>query len=184
MPTQTVVAVIGATDVPDRTVTAWAASPGKPGVASARDRLRLIQAVAEAAESADVVAVYLHYGTERVDCPTPDQVSLATTLAEAGADIVAGAHAQLGAGWLGRTYVSYGLGNFVWYHPKSVAEATSGVLTLTVRDGRVVEHQLAPTFTEQDGRPRLVEGDAVDLAIADWHAMQACAGLESAAGMG
>lgn len=181
----TVVAVIGATDVPDRTVEAWSAGPGKPGVASARDRQRLLQAVAEAAQSADVVAVYLHYGTERVDCPTPDQVSLATALADAGADIVVGAHAHvlLGAGWLGRTYVSYGLGNFVWYHPNSVAEATSGVLTLTVRDGRVVEHRLTPTFTEQDGRPRVVEGEAADEAIADWHALQACTGLESAAGM-
>ncbi|HEX6339356.1 MAG TPA: CapA family protein [Jiangellaceae bacterium] len=181
----TAVAVIGATDVPDRTAAAWSAAPGKPGVASARDRQRLLRAVAEAAEAADVVAVYLHYGTERVSCPTPDQVSLATALADAGADIVVGAHAHvlLGAGWLGRTYVSYGLGNFVWYHPNSAAEASSGVLTLTVRDGHVVEHELTSTFTEQDGRPRVLEGEAADEAITDWRAMRACTGLESTAGM-
>jgi poly-gamma-glutamate synthesis protein (capsule biosynthesis protein) len=182
----TAVAVIGATDVPDHTAAAWSAGSGTPGVASARDRDRLLRAVAETADVADVVAVYLHYGTERINCPTPDQVSLATALANAGADIVVGAHAHvlLGAGWLGRTYVSYGLGNFVWYHPNSVAEATSGVLTLTVRDGNVVEHELTPTFTEQDGRPRVVEGETADEAIAAWDELRACTGLESGVEMG
>lgn len=60
----------------------------------------------------------------------------------------------------------------------------AALLQLTVRDARVVEHQLAPTFTEQDVRPRPVEGEAADRAIADWHVFHACAGLESAAGMG
>ncbi|HEX6232106.1 MAG TPA: hypothetical protein VFZ63_03170 [Jiangellaceae bacterium] len=68
--------------------------------------------------------------------------------------------------------------------PNSVAEATSGVLTFTVRDGNVVEHELTPTLTQQDGRPRVVEGETADEAIAAWDELRACTGLESGVEMG
>ena len=58
-------------------------------------------------------------------------------LAAAGADVIVGSHAhvQLGSGWLGNTYVNYGLGNFLWYH-NDVPE--TGVLRVRVEDGQVV----------------------------------------------
>ncbi len=58
-------------------------------------------------------------------------------LAEAGADIVVGTHAHvpLGSGWLGDTYVNYGLGNFLWYHDR---RPESGVLQVRIEDGAVV----------------------------------------------
>ncbi|MGH8777157.1 MAG: CapA family protein [Jiangellaceae bacterium] len=173
----TTVAVFGATDVPDRTASAWAAGPGSAGVASAREPGRLLEAVRAA--TSDIVVVYLHYGEERVACPTSAQQTLAAELAEAGADVVVGAHAHilLGSGWLGPTYVSYGLGNFVWYSPNSVAEATSGVLTLTVRDGVVADDSWTPTFTGQDGLPRVVTGPDGDRAVASWEALRGCTGL-------
>ncbi len=48
-------------------------------------------------------------------------------LADTGADIIVGTHAHvlLGSGWLGDTYVNYGLGNFLWYHDH---QPESGVL--------------------------------------------------------
>lgn len=175
----TTIAVLAASDIPDRTAAAWPAGPETAGIASARDPQRLLEAVEDAAPRADIVTVYMHWGQERVDCPITDQTELARQLADAGADIVVGSHAHvlLGAGWLDSTYVSYGLGNFVWYHPNSIAEATSGVLTLTVRDGQVVSDEFTPTFTEQDGRPRVVEGDAAQQAVADWEALRDCADL-------
>jgi Bacterial capsule synthesis protein PGA_cap len=69
------VAVLGATDVPDLTAAARPVGPASPGVASARDPDRLIRAVSAAAESADVVVVYLHYGEERVGCPLTNSES-------------------------------------------------------------------------------------------------------------
>jgi poly-gamma-glutamate capsule biosynthesis protein CapA/YwtB (metallophosphatase superfamily) len=42
--------------------------------------------------------------------------------------------------------------------PNSTAQATSGVLTLTVREGAIVDDAWTPTFTGQDGMPRLVTG--------------------------
>ena len=178
----TTIAVLGATDVPDHTATTWPAGPDRAGVASARNPERLVEAVAAASAEADVVVVYMHWGQERVNCPIPEQSELARQLADAGADVIVGSHAHvlLGAGWLDSAYVSYGLGNFVWYHPNSDAEATAGVLSLTVRDGQVVADEFTPTFTEQDGRPRVVEGDAAEAAIADWEGLRDCTGLSRA----
>ncbi len=92
----------------------------------------------DAARSSDVVVVYLHWGTEGRSCPDARQPALARLLAEAGADVVVGSHAHvlLGSGWLGDTYVDYGLGNFLWYHDH---HPETGVLRLTVRDGEVVD---------------------------------------------
>ena len=59
-----------------------------------------------------------------------------------------------GGGWLGATYVGYGLGNFVWYCRNSPAEATTGVLTLTLDGRRVVGEQWAPLEVSSDGVPR------------------------------
>jgi poly-gamma-glutamate capsule biosynthesis protein CapA/YwtB (metallophosphatase superfamily) len=95
-------------------------------------------------------------------------------LAEAGADAGAGSHAHilLCAGWLGRTYVSYGLGNLGWYTPNSVAEATSGVLTLTARDGSIVEDSWTPTSTGQAGMPA---SSAAQKASRRWPTGRPCA---------
>ena len=91
---------------------------GGPGLAAARDDTRLLAAVRAADAHSDVVAVYLHWGAEHRGCPTAEQRKLAQNLADAGADVVVGTHAHvlLGAGMLDDTYVSYGLGNFLWYH--------------------------------------------------------------------
>ena len=75
--------------------------------------------MADADGSADVVVVYLHWGTRGKGCPTDAQRRLATDLIEAGADVIVGSHAhQLqGDGRLGAGYVAYGLGNYAWYTP-------------------------------------------------------------------
>jgi poly-gamma-glutamate synthesis protein (capsule biosynthesis protein) len=171
--------VFGATQVPDRTAGVWAAGKDKPGVASARNPKRLLAAVQAARESADLVVVYLHYGTERVGCPTRDQRDIVAKLAEAGADVIVGSHAHvlLGSGWAKGAYVSYGLGNFVWYSPNSRAEATSGVLRVTWSAGRVLRQELVPTFTGQDGLPRPVRGAAARKAVAQWRDLRECTGL-------
>lgn len=177
------VAVFGATQVPDRTAGVWAAGKGKPGVASARNPKRLLAAVRAARGSADLVVVYLHYGTERVACPTREQRDIVRALTEAGADVVVGSHAHvlLGSGWTRGRYVSYGLGNFVWYSPNSTAEARSGVLRLTWSGGRVAAHSFVPTFTGQDGLPRPVQGVARKKALAQWRELRSCTALAAKA---
>lgn len=86
------------------------------------------------------------------------------------------AHVLLGAGWLGNTFVDYGLGNFVWYNQ---ANLDTGILTLTIRNGRVVDDSLAPATIGADGLPMLVDGAARDQAVKDWRALRGCTGLAS-----
>ena len=130
------VAVLAATDVLDSfAIDSWPATTDRAGLASTKgDRQqRFLDAVAEAAEKADVVAVYLHWGVEREVCPTARQQELVAALAAAGADVVVGTHAhvvQPGAEVDG-TLVHYGLGNFVWY-AREGPSAHSGVLSVEV----------------------------------------------------
>lgn len=135
----------------------WGARAGTgPGMAAARvpDTRLLIAAVEKAAALDDLVVVYLHWGDEGASCPTGDQRTLANELSAAGADVVVGAHTHtpVGAGMLGDTYVSYGLGNFLWYNG---ARSDTGVLRLTVRDGVVVSDAWRPaTIVAEPSTPR------------------------------
>jgi hypothetical protein len=155
----------------------WAAGPATPGIAAARDGKprALLAAVRAASRQVDVVVVYLHWGAELHGCPTAQQQTTAAALAEAGADVIVGSHAHvlLGSGWLGETYVDYGLGNFLWYHNQ---HPETGVLRLAISDGQVVGDSWIPARIQTYGRPVPLRGaDRAD-AIADWRRHR-CTGL-------
>lgn len=172
------IAVLGATQVLDANlIAAWTAGPAKPGLASAKDEPRLLSAVREARSQADVVVVYLHWGTEMHTCPTAPQQALARALADAGADVVVGSHAHvlLGAGRLASTYVSYGLGNFVFY-ARSGPTLESGVLTLTLKGRTVRAAEWSPARIA-GGVPVPLTGAAAAAAGRDWVRLRSCTGL-------
>jgi poly-gamma-glutamate capsule biosynthesis protein CapA/YwtB (metallophosphatase superfamily) len=156
----------------------WAAEPTTPGVAAAHaSRPRaLLAAVRAASLRNDVVVVYLHWGEELQGCPTEQQRTTARALAAAGADIIVGTHAhvQLGSGWMGDTYVNYGLGNFLWYHDY---QPESGVLGIRVEDGEVVGDSWTPARIGTDGRPDPLHGEQAEAAVRQWRAHRACADL-------
>lgn len=177
------VAVLGATQVPDWTLAHWSASSSRGGVAAAASSSKLAAAVRRARAKADVVVVYLHWGTDYTQCPNALQVRTAKALADAGADVVLGAHAhQLqGGGWLGSTYVDYGLGNFVWWRRNNEVDARSGVLTLTLTDHRVTKADWTPMRVSPDGIPRVPEDpDEQASLLAKWDAVRGCADLADA----
>jgi poly-gamma-glutamate capsule biosynthesis protein CapA/YwtB (metallophosphatase superfamily) len=159
----------------------WVAGPSNPGVAAARSAQprALLAAVRAASGRADVVVVYLHWGEEYQSCPNPLQRETARALADAGADVVVGAHAHvlLGAGWLDDTYVSYGLGNFVWYHDR---RPDTGVLRVRIRDGEVVGGSLAPARIQPGGVPRPLTGRARAEAVTAWASLRDCTDLAAA----
>jgi poly-gamma-glutamate capsule biosynthesis protein CapA/YwtB (metallophosphatase superfamily) len=155
----------------------WDVQPGRFGIATARDDTRLVAAVRAAAADSDVVAVYLHWGVEGRGCPTAGQRTLAQSLSAAGADVIVGAHAHLplGAGMLNDTYVSYGLGNFLWYNG---SQPDTGVLRVQVVDGRVVRDDWVPgAIKPTGGRPRPLTGSAGAQAVKEWRALRGCTGL-------
>ena len=82
---------------------------------------RLLQEIAAAREESDIVIVFIHWGTEneeQIDWAQRDQ---AIAIAEAGADIIIGAHPHClqPVGYVGEVPVIYSLGNF-WFNSKSL----------------------------------------------------------------
>ena len=174
------IAVLAATQVLDASVlTAWTAGPDKPGLASAKREKRLVAEVERARADADVVVVYLHWGRELEPCPLPRQVSLATALVKAGADVVVGSHAHvmLGSGYLGDAYVDYGLGNFI-FNTKGGEGARSGLLTLTLQGGSVTDSQWTPAFI-RNGTPYLLQGAAAEAERAEKERRRGCTELSA-----
>ncbi len=173
------IAVLGATQIYDWTLSAWPARGARPGVAVAANPARLVTAVHAARAHADLVVVYLHWGTDYTSCPNALQRSTATALAAAGADVIVGSHAHVlqGAGWLGDSYVDYGLGNFVWWRRNTAAEASTGVLTLTVADRRVTAAVWTPLTVSADALPRPPSAAATAGRRSAWLAARSCTGL-------
>jgi poly-gamma-glutamate synthesis protein (capsule biosynthesis protein) len=172
------IAVLGATQVlDDSLIDAWTAGPGKPGLASAKEEERLLQAVREARAEADTVVVYVHWGTERQDCPTERQTGLAPKLIEAGADVIVGSHAHRlqGAGRLGDAFVAYGLGNFIWWREDGI-NGESGFLEVTVTGRRIDGYTWIPARIV-GGVPTPLEGDPATLALDNWEILRGCTDL-------
>lgn len=158
------IAVVGLTRVLH--TRAWEALPGRPGLASAYDEPAAVAAVRAAADTADVVVVAIHWGTERADCPDGAQRRLATLLTEAGADLIVGHHPHVLQGvevrgdpaiGVSPTLIAYSLGNFVWYHDRFPSNLT-GVLQVQLPLLEVPRWELRPAVITDDGSPRPVEG--------------------------
>jgi poly-gamma-glutamate synthesis protein (capsule biosynthesis protein) len=181
------VAVLGATQVPDWTLATWSATASRPGVASASSPDQLVAAVRAARAHADVVVVYLHWGTDYTTCPNALQRRTAQALSGAGADVVLGSHAHRlqAGGWLGRTYVDYGLGNFIWWRSQG-QDAVTGVLTVAVdrpsgaARAAVTKASFAPLTVSSDGVPRPGGAAATAASSAAWEKLRGCSGLSAA----
>ncbi|WP_030163540.1 CapA family protein [Spirillospora albida] len=180
------VAVIGATQVlDDNLIDAWTATDARAGLASAKNAPRLVQAVKRAREDADIVIVNLHWGQELNQCATPAQRQLAAQLADAGADAIVGGHAHVlqAGGYLKKSYVHYGLGNFVFYN-SSGRTAQSGVLTLTFNPAqkttpsKVVQAHWAPAVIT-DGVATPLAGAAAQDARERWERLRTCADVRA-----
>ena len=139
------VAVFGASEVFEMTLARYSAGPSKGGIASATPVGRLRTAVKKAAAKYDVVVVFLHWGLDYQTCPDRLSVQTAQALEQAGADIIVGGHSHRvnGAGWLGRSYVDYGFGNFVWWRSRRARLPVRGAHPVHRREGGA-GHQAHP----------------------------------------
>lgn len=172
------IGVIGATQVLDNhLIESWSAQVDKPGLASAKREKRLLSAVRQTRGSVDTLIVYLHYGVERVDCPTQIQQDIASKLVAAGADIVVGSHAHvlLGAGMKGKAFVDYGLGNFAFY-ANAEQQTRTGVLTVTAT-GRTIDGYRWRPARITNGRPVPLTGEQKGAAVRQWNALRSCTNL-------
>ena len=175
------VAIIGLSQI--HTLAAeWMPTTTRSGVAMSHDRTRSVEAVRRARAMADVVVVFMHWGVERSNCPKEEMRTFAAAMADAGATMVVGTHAHvpLAGGFIGNTYVHYGLGNFVWY-----LNSDSVLLTLRVTavpsggpdQARVAIAVVTPGVVTSSGRPAPVTGARASAVRSRLAASQRCARL-------
>jgi len=158
----------------------WKPTSTRPGIAMAFNMELSVAAVKKARSLADLVIVYLHWGTEGSYCPNGDQKSAAKALAEAGAQIVVGTHAHMpqGDGFLGSTYVHYGLGNFLWYGPSKSTD--TGLLTVTVSGSgawKATNRVFTPGVISSTGQAKPVTGSELASAQQRLARAASCSGL-------
>lgn len=187
-------AILASSHIAEWTSQHWAASEDSAGIATDIDPARLRAAVRAAATEHDLVVVFMHWGIEGSNCPSEVQMERVQQLKEDGADIVVGAHAHRlqGNGWNGRTFVGYGLGNFVWYN-SAPDSRRSGVLTVTVDadaarargasklpttdKSLVTDFTWVPKRIAGDGEPMSVTGAAREDVVSSMNEAVACSDL-------
>jgi poly-gamma-glutamate capsule biosynthesis protein CapA/YwtB (metallophosphatase superfamily) len=120
------------------------AGPGRSGATPAFPRYVRAD-VRKAAERADVVVVYFHWGIELDRTPTARQRFLARVALRSGASVVLGAHPHVlqPRERRGRKFVAWSLGNFVfdWNSPGT---NRTGILRLGLGAAGVVSSRFLP----------------------------------------
>lgn len=186
-------AILASSHIAEWTSQYWAASTDSAGIATDLDPTRLRSAVRAAASAHDLVVVFMHWGIEGSNCPSQVQTERVEQLKQDGADIIVGTHAHRlqGNGWSGRTFVGYGLGNFIWYN-SAPDSRRSGVLTVTVdadaarargasrsptKEPLVTDFTWTPKRIAGDGEPMSVTGAEREDVVAAMNRALSCSGL-------
>lgn len=110
------------------------ATDSSPGVFRCLNPSALCEAVSKAKQDSDFVIVFIHWGTENVAEPDWAQLDQAPKLAQAGADLIIGAHPHClqGIQYYEEVPVIYSLGNF-WFNSKTI---DTGMVQVDItRDG-------------------------------------------------
>ncbi|HIE21345.1 MAG TPA: CapA family protein [Acidimicrobiia bacterium] len=149
-----IIAVVGFGGVaPDTT---WYAHDHRPGMRDGDHTDRMAEAVARAAEIADIVIVTIHWGFELETEPNPGDIERAEAMIAAGADIIFGHHQHRlnPLEMVDGAAVFWGLGNFVWPQ-NSIPSATTAVARVVIYPDGTIEACLIPAFIKTHGRPVL-----------------------------
>ncbi len=175
------IAVFAATDVMgEEFVSTWTATDTQAGMASTKydAEARMVAAIQAVRPEVDTIAVMLHWGVERTDCPSPRQQALARALVDAGADIVVGSHAHhlLGGGRLGTAFVDYGLGNFAFFNEAGEYGRT-GILVVTATGRDTDSYQWVPARIRSGSPVPFAPGPDADAEVAHWNELRACTDL-------
>ena len=95
----------------------WAAGLDKPGTVFYRDQAKMLEDLARAKSSADVVIVSMHWGNEYTYAVNDIQKDMGRLLVDNGADLILGhhSHAPQGIEFYKDKPIVYGLGNFLFY---------------------------------------------------------------------
>ncbi len=131
------------------------ATENSPGVFRSYNPNMLCEAVAQAKENSDFVVVFVHWGTENETKPDWSQEEQAPKIAEAGADLIVGAHSHClqGIKYCNDTPVIYSMGNF-WFNSKTV---DTGLLQVSISKEGIESIRFVPAIQE-NSQTRLAHG--------------------------
>ena len=111
--------------------------------------------------SADLVIVSLHWGWEYVPYPSGDQVRIARTLIDGGADVILGCHPHVTQGYelYNGGAIIYSLGNFVFDQTFNPPTRESFIAEITIEPfPRKIEIRFTPILIEaRSFRPELMD---------------------------
>ncbi len=172
------IAFLGVSQVAEL-ASSWVATSRRSGEANSINLRRTLAAVRAATKRADVVVVIMHWGTEGMACPDANQLALAPKLAKAGATIIVGSHAHTlqGSGWLGHTFVAYGMANFLWW--EASFSTSTGVLFLTLHPHAPLTWRFVPATVSGTGQPIVDTGRAARQARAQYRRLRSCTELSA-----
>jgi poly-gamma-glutamate capsule biosynthesis protein CapA/YwtB (metallophosphatase superfamily) len=160
----------------------WAAKDDRSGMAMAFDTARAVAAVRSARQQAEVVVIFMHWGQEYNECPTAAQKSFAKKMADAGATMIIGSHVHVlqGDGWLGKTFVAYGMSNFLWWLNDAQTNDT-GVMRVTLTGATITKTEFLPAYINRTtGQPELVSGGEATRISNEVAKVHGCTGLANA----
>jgi len=121
------------------------------------DAATIAEDVAAARKVANVVIIVPHWGVEYTADPSPRQREFARAAAAAGADMIVGNHPH----WvqahetIGKMFVAYALGNFVFDQDWSLETQQGAVLEATFTGTRLTSTRYTPIHIYDQYQPRL-----------------------------
>lgn len=157
-------------------------APPRTGPLNRKALNRVSADIRKLAESADIVVVIPHWGTQYTHTPERSQRTLARAFASAGADLVVGGHPHWVQGWerMGESTVIHSLGNFI-FDMDFMRKTNEGVFVEVVTYGdRVVAIEPVPYVIDSDftprpasaARARSIIGDIADSSRAPYDALR------------
>lgn len=137
----------------------FAAAEDRPGVAPT-DIGMILEDVRAAKQQADIVAVSLHWGVEDSNKVTDEQIKMAHSIIDAGADVILGHHPHVlqGVEIYNGKVIAYSLANLVFDQLKE-NNKQSMILEMDYEDGKWVKAVAYPVYMEQKGHPVIASGD-------------------------
>jgi len=145
------IAICAATQIERSYTYTKQATADMPGVLKTLKSELFVKEIKEARENADKVIVFVHWGTEGTMRYGSDQVTLARSFVEAGADAIIGGHTHClqAVEYIDDVPVYYSLGNFFFSSTSNMpANYDTGMAQLRIKaDGNIEAYFLPCKFT-------------------------------------
>jgi len=126
---------------------------------SEAEAARMEQDIKAAKQTADLVMVYYHWGTEYTHDANADQRQIAHRAIDAGADLILGTHPHWvqGVEWYHDRLITYSLGNFIFDQEWSTQTKQGTFLKATFNGTHLTSAEFVPYQIEDYYQPRPVD---------------------------